>query len=136
MGSMVLCTGTPRDPKLLFSCGYGECIGGGFGGEAVEVEAHISQALKDAGVEGKLLPFEFLACLLKFALSPEGNPIQELAENADRESPTTPLLNKACKLIAPNGYRWYIYVYAQRKCPCIIRTYMADIDLLHGRLKM
>ena len=111
MGLMVMCTGTPEDPKLLFSCGYGECIGGGFGGEAVEVEAHISQALKDAGVEGKLLPFEFLACLLKFALSPKGEDgpfwaIQQLAQSADNESTTTPLLNKACKLIAPNGYGW------------------------------
>jgi hypothetical protein len=107
MGSMVMCTGTPEDPKLLFSCGYGEMIGGGFGGEAVEVEDHISQALKDAGCEGKLLPSEFLACLLKFALSPQGNPIQELAEEegkAHSESPTTPLLNNACKLVAPNGY--------------------------------
>lgn len=108
MGSMIMCTGSPEDPKLLFSCGYGECLGGGFGGEAVEVEGHIAQALKDAGCEGKLLPSEFLACLLKFALSPQGGPIQELAEDEGRalsESPTTPLLNKACKLVAPNGYQ-------------------------------
>ena len=67
------------------------------------MEAHISQALKDAGVEGKLLPFEFLACLLKFALSPQGRPIEELAEKADNESPTTPLLNKACNCLLPHA---------------------------------
>jgi hypothetical protein len=109
---MVLCAGCmpagPKDdfdPKLLFSCGYGECIGGGFGGEAVEVEAHISEALKDTGFEGKLETFEFLACLLSCALSPGANgPIEELAECDGKESPTTPILNKACKCVAPHGY--------------------------------
>ena len=68
MGNMVMCAGCmcagskdDSDPKLLFSCGYGEYIGGGFGGEAMEVElqpveANISEALKDTGFEENFVP--------------------------------------------------------------------------------
>lgn len=105
MGTMVMCVApSAEDPKLIFSCGYGECIGGGYGSKAVEKDAHITEARKLAGFEEKLSSSEFLACLLTFALSPDGSGFRDLADcdgKSDSESPTTPLLNKACRLISP-----------------------------------
>ena len=89
---MVMCVAPSpddEDPKLIFSCGYGECIGGGHSGKAVEKNAHITEARKLA--------------LLTFALSPDGSGFLDLADcdgKSDSDSPTTPLLNKACRLIS------------------------------------
>jgi hypothetical protein len=71
MGTFVLCAMLDKGPKLFFSCGTGEYNGGGFGGEAVEVEANICEVLKAADVEGKLTPPEFLAVLLSFCTASE-----------------------------------------------------------------
>ena len=100
MGTFVLCAMLAKGPKLLFSCGTGECNGGGFGGEAVEVEANICEVLKAADVEGKLTPTEFLAVLLSVC-SPsdrEGSfhdlssTYSQLAEENRSTKSTTPLL--------------------------------------------
>lgn len=99
-----MCVATSaEDPKLIFSCGYGELLGGGFEGEAIEVDAHIAEAREASGFLEKLSSSEFLACLLTFALSPHGRPFDDLADcdNESGESPTTPVLNKACNLISP-----------------------------------
>ena len=102
---MVMCVApSAEDTKLIFSCGYGECIGGGYGSKAVEKDAHITEARKLAGFEEKLSSSEFLACLLTFALSPDGSGFWDLADcdgKSNSDSPTTPLLNKACRLISP-----------------------------------
>jgi hypothetical protein len=78
MGTFVLCAMLAKGPKLLFSCGTGECNGGGFGGEAVEVEANICDVLKAADVEGKLTPTEFLAVLLSVC-SPSDRGLHDLS---------------------------------------------------------
>ena len=70
VGTVVMCATLTQDsqPLLLFSSGYGESIGGGFGGQSVEVEDNIQLALTAADMEGRLLPSEFLACLLSVSL--------------------------------------------------------------------
>ena len=109
MGTMVMCVSmSAEESKLIFSCGYGECIGGGAGGKAIEMDANITKARKKAGFDKKLSSSEFLACLLTFALSPDGRGIDDLARCDGKSddcfaSPTTPVLNKACKLILPTS---------------------------------
>ena len=73
VGTVVMCATLTEDsqPLLLFSSGYGESIGGGFGGQSVEVEDNIQLALRAADMEGRLLPSEFLACLLSVSLGAE-----------------------------------------------------------------
>lgn len=96
------CVLDPRTTLTQCSSSPVDMVSGG------PVEAHISEAVKDMGFEGKLSPFQYLACLLSFALSTDGSSIQELAEQAGQtdmySSPTTLILNKASKCVAPYGY--------------------------------
>lgn len=98
MGTAMLCvsqkgpSGGAGFPKLLFSAGYGESIGGGFGGEALEVEDNISLMLKAAGVEGKLAPSEFLAILLSFSMSDDSGTLYDFSEAGSEEMGSTPIL--------------------------------------------
>ena len=73
VGTVVMCATLTEDsqPLLLFSSGYGELIGGGFGGQSLEIEDNIQLALRAADMEGRLLPSEFLACLLSVSLGAE-----------------------------------------------------------------
>ena len=108
MGMLVLCAMLETGPKLLFSCGTGECNGGGFGGEAVEVEANICDVLKAADVEGKLTPTEFLAVLLSFCTASEHwqYDLEELADLKEQyDKSTTPILQKACRIVKPHAER-------------------------------
>ena len=50
-----MCVATSVNPKLIFSCGYGELLGGGFEGEAIEVDAHIAEAREASGSRETLL---------------------------------------------------------------------------------
>jgi len=97
-----------QPPQLLFSAGTGLFFGGGFGGEAVEVEANICDVLKAAGVGGKLTPSEFLAVLLSATASEHWQ--QDLEELANRkltpseelnDKRTTPILQDACRIAKP-----------------------------------
>lgn len=99
MGTAMLCanqkgqSGGAEFPKLLFSAGYGESIGGGFGGEALEVEDNILLMLKAAGVEGKLAPSEFLAILLSFSMSDDGSgALSDFSRAGSEEMCSTPIL--------------------------------------------
>jgi hypothetical protein len=108
MGTFVLCAMLAKGPKLLFSCGTGEYNGGGFGGEAVEVEANICEVLKAADVEGKLTPTEFLAVLLSFCTASEHwqYDLEELADLKEQyDKSTTPILQKACRIVKPHAER-------------------------------
>ena len=109
MGMLVLRAMLEKGPKLLFSCGTGECNGGGFGGEAVAVEANISDVLmKAADVEGKLTPTEFLAVLLSFCTASEHwqDNLEELADLKEQyDKNTTPILQNACRIVKPHAER-------------------------------
>ena len=108
-GTLVLCARQlDKPPQLIFSTGTGLNFGGGFGGEAVEVEANICDVLKAAGVEGKLTPSEFLAVLLRATASEHWQ--QDLEELANRkltpseelnDKGTTPILQDACRIAKP-----------------------------------
>ena len=108
-GTLVLCARQlDKPPQLIFSTGTGLNFGGGFGGEAVEVEANICDVLKAAGVEGKLTPSEFLAVLLSTtALEHWQHDLEELADHEDvwfkelNDKRTTPILQDACRIAKP-----------------------------------
>ena len=115
MGNLIMCASSTEggQPQLLFSAGYGEWIGGGFGGKSVEVEDNICRLLKEAGLEGKLLPSEFLACLLYAAVAVKDSIfardsfLKDLADCVEggpnhEDNPDMPILSKACKMLAPD----------------------------------
>ena len=108
-GTLVLCARQlDKPPQLIFSTGTGLNFGGGFGGEAVEVEANICDVLKTAGVEGKLTPSEFLAVLLSAAAMEHWqHDLEELADHQNvlfkelNDKRTTPNLQDACRIAKP-----------------------------------
>ena len=109
-GTIVLCARQlDKPPKLLLSAGTGGFFGGGFGGEAFEVEENICDVLKAAGVEGKLTPSEFLAVLLSACTASEHwqHDLEELADHGSFctcgccDKSTTPILQDACRIVKP-----------------------------------